>query len=135
MTTEILKTKTEEEVFDFIRKRLAFETDITSQLRYIDKDAFKKEHRRFEMSGYEDHPGDCTLHNLGILNRFADLGIYNYTSYLFLDFHKGDGILYLKYFWENENIEINLGGYKTVEIIYEIFQRTIFSNKRTRRRI
>lgn len=135
MTAEILKTKTEEEVSDFIRKRLAFETEILSQLRYVDKDAFKKEHRRFEMSGYEDHPGDCTLQNLDIVNLFADLGIYNYTSYLFLDFHKGDGTLYLKYFWENENLEINLGGYTTVEIINEIFKKTIFSDKRTRRRI
>lgn len=135
MTKEILQTKSKEDVLDFIRTKLLFDPAIESQLRHIDKETFKSEHRRFEMSGYEDEVGECTLHNLAILNEFANLGIYNYTSYLFLDFHKGHGILYLKYFYETENLEFELGGYSTAEIIYEVFQKTIFTTKKQRRRI
>lgn len=134
-TAEMLKKQSKEDVLAFIRKRLAFDEDIVNQLRYIDTHELKKEHRRFEMSGYESNKGDCTLHNLSILNEFADLGIYDYTSYLFIDFYKGFGILYLKYFNANENLEYELGGYGTIEIIYKIFELTIFSNLNTRRRI
>lgn len=86
------------------------------------------------MSGYEENTGDCTKHNLAIVNMFADLGIYNYTKYLFLDFYKGHGTLYFQYFSEEENHELELGGSGTTEIIYTIFQKTIFSNKPKRRR-
>lgn len=135
MTAEILKTKPKEEILDFIRERLSFDHEIISSLRHTDKDKFKKEHRRFDMSGYDIKTGDCTVSNLAILNKFADLGIYDYTSYLFLDFYKGTPTLYLKYFHENNNIEIDdWSGYGTTEIIYEIFKLTIFSDKSTRRR-
>lgn len=135
MTAEILKTKSKEEILDFIRERLSFGSEVSSHLRQIDKDNFKKEHRRFDMSGYESKTGECTVSNLAILNEFADLGIYDYTSYLFLDFYKGSPTLYLKYWHENDNIEIDeWSGYGTTEIIYKIFERTIFSNKGTRRR-
>ena len=122
MTKEILQSKSKDDVLVFIRGRLTFE-DESMMIK-----------RSFEMSGYESQTGACTLHNSSILNEFADLGIYDYTSYLFLDFYKGQGTLYWKYFYENENLEFNFGGYGTTEIIYEIFQKTIFSNKRTRRR-
>jgi hypothetical protein len=133
MTKEVLGSMSKDEVLDFIRERLAF-NNIGSQLRHIDSDSFKKEHRRFEMSGYESETGECTKFNLAIVNEFADLGIYDYTSYLFLDFYKGHGTLYLKYFHEKENLEFEFGGYGTMEIIYEIFQKTIFTDKPTRRR-
>ncbi len=133
-TVEILKNQSKEDVLTFIRKRLAFDEDIINQLRYIETDGLKREHRRFEMSGYESNIGECTLHNLSLLNEFADLGIYDYTSYLFLDFYKGHGVLYLKYINANENLEYELGGDGTVEIIYKIFELTIFSNMNTRRR-
>lgn len=129
-----LKAQPKEQVFDFIRERLAFEQNMRGQLRNIDKDEFLKEHRRFEMSGYESKTGECTLHNLAIVNAFADLGIYDHTHYLFLDFYKGHGTLYLRYFNDTENIEIELGGYGTVEIIYEIFEKTIFLESEGRRR-
>ena len=136
MTVDILKTKSKEDVLNFIRERLSFGNEVSSHLRQIDKDNFKKEHRRFDMSGYENKTGECTVSNLAILNEFADLGIYDYTSYLFLDFYKGSPTLYLKYFNENENIEIaEWSGLGTTEIIYEIFNHTIFSDKNTRRRI
>ncbi|MBS1781062.1 MAG: hypothetical protein JST70_17180 [Bacteroidetes bacterium] len=131
----MLKKQSKEDVFNFIRNRLAFDENLLTQLRHIDKNDMLKEHRRFEMSGYEDKKGECTLFNLGIVNEFANLGIYDYTDYLFLDFYKGHGTLYLQYFQSKEQEEIELGGYGTVEIIYEIFERTIFSNKPTRRRI
>lgn len=133
-TAEMLKNKTKKDVFNFIRTRLAFDSNLISQLRHIDNELMKKEHRRFEMSGYENEKGMCTLHNQNILNEFADLGIYDYTSYLFLDFYKGTPTLYMKYFYENENLEFELGGNGTTEIIYFIFEKTIFSEKGTRRR-
>jgi len=135
MTREILLSKTKNEVLEFIRQRLSFSNNIESQLRHSDKEIFKKEHRRFEMSGYESETGQYTKHNLEIVNEFADLGIYDYTSYLFLDFYKGHGTLYLKYFNDNENLEFELGGYTTTEIIYEIFTKTIFTGESRRRRI
>lgn len=131
---EELSVHTEKEVIEFIKDRLKFKDEIINQLKYTDLDLFKKEHRRFEMSGYEDKTGQCTLHNLSILNEFADLGIYDYTEYLFLDFYKGTPKLYFKYFANSENNEIDLSGYGTCEIIYKIFQLTIFSNKMMRRR-
>jgi hypothetical protein len=95
----------------------------------------EKEHRRFEMSGYESRKGECTVSNMSIINQFADLGIYDYTHYLFLDFYKGTPTLFLKYFNSNERIEEDLDGYGTVDLIYIIFEKTIFSERATRRRI
>ena len=69
-----------------------------------------------------------------ILNEFADLGIYDYTSYLFLDFHNGTPTVYLKYFSENENLEYTFTGYTTTEIIFAILELTIFSGKPKRNR-
>lgn len=134
MTKDDLQSKSKEQIFEFIRQRLSFGEDIQEQLRNINEEAFKREHRRFDMSGYESETGQCTKFNLAILNEFADLGIYNYTHYLFLDFYKGCGTLYFRYFGENENHEIELNGYGTTEIIYKIFQTTIFLNKQQRRR-
>lgn len=135
MTTEALKQKTKEEIYEFIRERLAFNNNISEQLRYINSDEFKKEHKRFNMSGYETETGKCTVDNLAILNLFADLGIYDYTSYLFLDFYKGTPTLYLNYWCTKDNLEFDYGGYGTTDIIYEVFLKTILSNKPTRRRI
>lgn len=87
------------------------------------------------MSGYESKIGDCTLHNLSVLNTFIDLGIYDYTDYLFLDFYKGSPTLYMKYFQTDQNLEFDKwSGFGTSEIIYEIFKLTILSNKPKRRR-
>ena len=134
-TAEMLKKKTKKDVFNFIRNRLSFDENLISQLRHIDNDEMNKEHRRFEMSGYENNTGECTLHNLDVLNEFADLGIYDFTSYLFLDFYKGTPTLYLKYFNEYENLEFDeLSGLGTTELIYKIFELTIFSDKGKRRR-
>lgn len=134
-TAEMLRKRSKDDVLDFIRKRLAFDETLQSQLRYMDKDGIEKEHRRFDMSGYEDKKGQCTLFNQAILNEFADLGIYDYTDYLFLDFYKGTPTLYMQYFQSNERVEDDLSGLGTVDIIYEIFERTIFTDRGTRRRI
>jgi len=134
-TAEMLKKQSKQDVFNFIRKRLAFDEHLTSQLRHVNRDEMEKEHRRFEMSGYESRKGECTVSNMAIINQFADLGIYDYTNYLFLDFYKGTPTLYLQYFNSDERVEADLGGYGTVDLIYEIFERTIFSEKGTRRRI
>ncbi|MCY1541732.1 hypothetical protein D9M68_774340 [compost metagenome] len=136
MTAEILKTKPKEEVLDFIREKLSFK-DLTPHMRYDGAEDFlNKQHRRFDMSGYESETGECTISNMGILNEFAYLGIYDYTHYLFLDFYKGSPTLYLKYWNDNQNLEFeDWSGYGTTEIIYEIFKLTIFSDKVKRRRI
>lgn len=135
MTVEELKSKSKDEVLNFIRQRLSFNENVTSSMRYLESDQVEKQHKRFEMSGYESKTGECTVWNTSVLNEFADLGIYDYTSYLFLDFYKGMPTLYLKYFQKNEDLEFDeWGGFGTTEIIYEIFQLTIFSDKRKRRR-
>jgi hypothetical protein len=132
MTKEELKKMSDDEIKAFIRNTLKFDT---SSFRHCDKSLLDIEHLRFEMSGYENKTGDTTLKNQAILNKFAYLGIYDYTYYLFLDFYKGQGSLYMKY-WDDddENIEIDLGGYGTVDIIHEIFKFTIFTDYSTRRR-
>lgn len=133
-TAEMLRQQTKEDVFAFIRRRLAFPSDLAGQLRHISRTDLEKEHRRFEMSGYEDTKGQVTLFNQAIVNLFADLGIYDYTDYLFLDFYKGTPTLYLQYFQSAKRLELDLSGYGTVELIYEIFEKTIFSKHGTRRR-
>lgn len=134
MNRDELKSMPKEQVLTFIRDRLAFGSSVASSIRHVDHEAFKREHKRFEMSGYESRTGECMLHNLDVLNSFADLGIYDYTEYLFLDFYKGCGTLYLKYFGGHENLEFQLSGSGTVDFIYEIFKATIFSSRATRRR-
>jgi hypothetical protein len=91
---------------------------------------------KFDMTGYENSPGQCTLLNQEILNRFACLGIYDYTHYLFLDFHKGCGSLYLKYWDTGEVLELEseFGGWTTSEIIALIYLITVGSGRRKRRR-
>lgn len=128
-----LKDLSKADILGFIRERLSW-NDVVGGLKYIDSETFKKEHRRFEMSGYESKPGECTVSNNNILNLFADLGIYDYTSYLFLDFYKGAPTLYLKYFQEDHNLEFEFTGDGTVDIIYKVFEKTILSGKRERRR-
>lgn len=113
-----LKDLTSNEVKDYIRKKLT-----------VDK--FK---HRFEMSGYENKTGETTIGNLNIINKFASLGIYDYTHYLYLDFYKGTPTLYLKYWGSDKNEEFEFSGFTTSEIIYEIFKLTIFSDKVKRRR-
>lgn len=164
MTKEQLKKMSKDEIFNFIRKELKFENlysqsirneidyniydeledyikiynkniDNSKEIKFkIRKPTERNEHLRFDMSGYESENGKCTIDNQFILNKFAYLGIYDYTDYLFLDFYKGCGTLYYKYFSTDENKEENFGGYGTTEIIYEIFKRTILTDKYTRRR-
>jgi hypothetical protein len=136
MENIILKNKPKEEVLEFIREKLSFDESVLNalnSLKYNNVDLIN-EHRRFEMSGYNLKNKLNTLHNLNILNEFAYLGIYDYSYYLFLDFYKGNGTLFIKYFYEEENLEIELSGLTTSEIIYEIFKYTIFTDKKTRRR-
>ena len=125
---ETLKTMEGSEIKQFIRERLT-------------KDGEKL---RFEMSGYDNYAipnslykkGRCTLHNQKILNVFAYLGLYDYTSFLFLDFYKGGSRLYLQY-WGDDELFIDddfTNGDTTTEIIYEIFKLTNLSNRETRRR-
>jgi len=133
-TVEELEQQSKDEVLKCIRERLKFSKKLLESIRSLDMDNWENEHKRFDMSGYESETGECTLWNMSILNEFADLGIYDYTHYLFLDFYKGTPTLYLKYFNTDENIEFDLTGYGTTEIIHEVFNWTIFTNRLTRRR-
>lgn len=56
-----------EDVYEFIRTRLAFDFSVIKSLRY-NRNNWYNEHRRFEMSGYETTPGQCTVYNLNLLN-------------------------------------------------------------------
>lgn len=97
-------------------------------------DGVKSTKLRFDMSGYESNKGACTVHNTNILNLFADLGVYDYTEYLFLDFYKGCGTIYFKYWGDNKNHEVEVSGYTTSGIILKIVQLTVLSGRNTRRR-
>lgn len=97
-------------------------------------DGVKSTKLRFDMSGYEGNKGACTVHNTNILNLFADLGVYDYTEYLFLDFYKGCGTIYFKYWGDNKNHEVEVSGYTTSGIILKIVQLTVLSGRNTRRR-
>ena len=114
MKLERLKTASKDEIIDFIR--------------------LKKGDLHFEFSGYETETGQCTIHNQKVLNVFAEYGIYNFTSYLFLDFYKGCPTVYLKYWDSNEHLEQSFYGYSSSEIIYEIFKLTIIPFEGGRRR-
>ncbi len=78
--------------------------------------------------------GQCTIFNTAILNEFANLGIYDYTSYLFLDFHNGTPPFISKYFSENENLEYTFTGYTTTEIIFAILGTDYLLRKAQRNR-
>jgi hypothetical protein len=125
MTVEILKQMSKDDVLDFIRQR-----------RTITKEDFSIEKLRFDFDA-RDTKG--TIHNMNILNLFADLGIYDYTNYLFLNSRKGNFTLYM-FYWSHESIrnaepeDMHLifdeyGGWSTSEIIYDVFEKTIFSNE------
>ena len=139
ITVQDLINMSDSEIKNFIRQRLMYEKKYAKCKKLIREgdDNFDdlKNHHSFTMSGYDDgEVGRCQVDTNNILNKFAYLGIYDYTSYLFLDFYKGCGTLYFKYWGEDVNREICLGGYGTVQIIFEIFGLTIFSNEPKRRR-
>ncbi|MEO6522203.1 MAG: hypothetical protein ABIN91_11030 [Mucilaginibacter sp.] len=125
MTEEQLATATEDEVKDFIRLILIKDGVIGIKDRY-----------RFDMSGYETTTGECTINNMAILNKFAFLGLYDYTNFLFLDFYKGTPTLYFEYLYSGDGglNSLKFSGYTTTEIIYEVLKVTVLSGKGTRRR-
>ena len=86
------------------------------------------------MSGNESKTSQCTIFNTAILNEFADLGIYDYTSYLFLDFHNGTPTVYLKYFSKMKIWNIHLPDIPQRKSSFAILELTIFSGKPKRNR-
>lgn len=130
-TYEDIREMTEEDVKDFIRRSLANDPS-----HYTNEDAiYLVDHKRFDMSGF-DHgsPGSAVRKSFNILDIFSYLGIYSYTTYLCLDFRKGGVYLYFQDWPSEESHELELHGYTTTEIIYEIFTHTILSNKPRRSR-
>lgn len=133
-TVDTLRSKSKDEVIAFIREKLTYDLS-DEQWAKMGMNSNQEHKRSFDMSGYESKTGMTTVRNQSILNTFAYLGIYDYTSYLFLDFYKGTPTLYMQYWMEDENLNFDFPGYSTSQIIYEVFQKTIFSGKNTRRRI
>lgn len=132
VTVQELKSMPKEDALNHIRKILAFD-DVTRK-SLLKRDGMSNEHYRFEMSGYDSTPGSCTIHNLFVLNKFAFLGIYDYTKFLTIDFYKGAGSLYFRYWNDEHTQEVDLSGLGTCDIIYEVLNRTVFTNKPIRRR-
>ncbi len=128
-TAEDLLAMSRKNVKRFIRKSLAYEAR-----HYIFSEDYLKFHKRFNMSGYDGGKGTATRDVFEILDIFSYLGIYDYTSYLVLDFYKGNAQIYLNYWGDDELQAIELDNLGTTDIIYDIFKRTIFSGKTKRRR-
>lgn len=103
---------------------------------------------RFEMSGYNYENSESgfnlekdvcvSVYNQRIIDRFAFLGIYDYFVFLHIDFYKGIGELYFRLWGDSHNIgscdEDDFGGWSTADIICYIFELSILSNNKTRRR-
>src|ERR1700734_408510 len=73
----LFKKHSKEGVFDFIRERFAFDENLSGQSANVKSDGAIKNHRRFEMSGFESQRGQFTSFNLSIVNEGAYLGIYD----------------------------------------------------------
>lgn len=124
---DYLKECTKDEVYHFIRKRLQFEDAVLKSIKYGNFDE-AKDHYRFDMTGFDhDCIGSAAINVQNILNKFADLGIYNHNEILVLKFWKGAHYIYYKPINGQLCEEID-GGMGTVDLIYRIFQLTIFSN-------
>lgn len=103
---------------------------------------------RFEMSGYNYENSESgfnlekdvcvSVYNQRIIDRFAFLGIYDYFVFLHIDFYKGIGELYFRLWGDSHNIgscdEDDFAGSSTADIIYYIFELSILSNNKIRRR-
>ena len=104
--------------------------DFIREVRTITEDNGERKKLSFKMSG------DTTdiHHNQSILNLFEPYGIYDYTDCLSLNFYKGNGTLFVKYY-RDFGFEVleGLSGLTTSEIIFRIFELTIFTNRATRR--
>jgi hypothetical protein len=139
ITAEDIKSLNKESALDYIRYIL----------RLPDAEDYRKEHYRFDMSGYDDTNTTNVQETQDILNKFAHLGIYDYTDMLYLDFYKGTPRLFYRYFCSGpedgfgglkQTTDVgclcdNLSGWGTTEIIYRIFELTILSEKHRRRRL
>ncbi|MCD8261954.1 MAG: hypothetical protein LUD15_11105 [Bacteroides sp.] len=125
MKAKTLKTLSREEVYQFIRECLIFPPTPEDRIYAAGITPFRQPHHRFSIA---TGSVERSMNQL-ILNRFADLGIYDHTNYLYLDFYEGIPTLYFQYREEAANRMIELPGMDTVEIIYEIFRYTIFSDR------
>jgi hypothetical protein len=130
-----LKRMTEKELDAFILERLSFSGKVSQSIRY--EEGKKDDHYRFNMSGYDlGKRGSCDINNRFILDLFADVGIYDYSHFLSLDFYKGVGTLYIS-FWDDREktlYEECFSGAGTREIIKDILTMTVLSDRQTRRR-
>lgn len=105
MTREELRLKSKNEILDFIKNRIAIK-NLDNQLK------------EFESK-------NSASSSLNILDRFEDLNIYEITSFLIME----NKTLYIQYQGNNKKEEIDLSNLSTSEIIYKVFEKTIFLNR------
>lgn len=138
---EFILRATDDEIKNSIRERLhmaLIQKIGSSHVRHAD---LSKDHLRFEMSGYGLGDNDCYFDNLEILKLFADYGIWDYVSYLYLDAYKGIMTLHWGWWansipkdWEirdhvsygsvgNYSTEDMYSGWTTTDIIFDIIKR------------
>lgn len=125
MTPNELYDLTRGELLTFIRRRLAYDLDV--QALFNEGAPHKKIHMSGQGDGCEPYTGFTVVHNMGIVNLFADLGIYDGMRYLMLHAYKG--IVSLHY-CKKEPDEVSFGGCTTSEIILGIFNVTIFAGRK-----
>lgn len=137
LNEKTIKTANPSEIVAMIRDKLS----ISENSRYI-----KNHHNRcsfsqtreglaFNFSGYDGNKADnCASHNLYILELFSGLGIYSYHDALTLTSWKGCIDIITIYNGEVKDF-IELGGYTTTDIIYEILKLTTLSGGSVKRRI
>tara|TARA_R100000808_G_C2046385_1_gene83755 strand:+ start:40 stop:555 length:516 start_codon:yes stop_codon:yes gene_type:complete len=127
-----LKSAPKENALDFIRANLAFNSNVYDSMRGISDREKKDHHYRFDMSY------NSPINNK-ILHIFEPLGIYNTGGPFVLSFWKGRPALafFTNAAWDYESqpdlsFTKCLSGCGTVEIIYIIFQNTIFKHETNR---
>lgn len=144
-----LKEMTDKELYKFIRERLS----IKNNIEWMRFNYFRLSESRhglgFEMSGYDNGDdcknnnlhGTCEIYNRHLLDIFSDIGIYDYTKFLDLDFYKGSGFLHYKLFYDYKYNEpfnvhkiIDFGNESTSTIIFNILKLTVLSDNEERRR-
>lgn len=121
-----LRSSSKENVMNFIRANLAFDSDVYTSIRRIGYgEEVYKEHYRFDMSH------NAPINNK-ILSIFEPLGTQNTQGPFILSFWKGYPSLafFNEYSFSYDRpptlrFTKCLSGYGTVEIIYFIFQNTI----------
>jgi len=105
---------TPDEIYRIYVNSLGINTDASVRKLLSDMRASIKTHKRFDMSGDNDHED--------LLSYFDYLGLRNAFIKLDLTFHKGCGSISYKTKSGKQQSDIGLCGHGTIDIIYLIFK-------------